>query len=329
MRFWWANQNQTFAQELSGGYLWSPKRNADGGKNPFYEFMRSVAPGDIVFSFAGTYIPALGIAQSTAYEYPKPAEFESAGPNWSAIGWKVAVQYFRMTSPVKPADHIAQIRQFLPSKYSPLQASGRGNQGIYLTSVPDDLAQILINVIGKQARDIVDANFALDYAVTNTPEPVPEVDEWEDFLAAGIQNDKSLAGTEKKALIQARRGQGQFKKNVFTIEKKCRVTGVDQLEHLIASHTKPWRDCETAAERLDPENGFLLTPSIDHLFDRGFISFEDDGRLLVSSVAHRESLRRMGINDDERSNVGAFSQGQKEYLDFHRNSVFLEANVST
>jgi putative restriction endonuclease len=51
MRYWWVNQNQTFRHELAGGYLWSPKRNANGARNPFYESMREASPGDIVFSF--------------------------------------------------------------------------------------------------------------------------------------------------------------------------------------------------------------------------------------------------------------------------------------
>lgn len=54
MRYWWVNQNQTFRQEIEGGYLWSPKRNKNGNRNPFYEFMREVAPGDIVLSFCDT-----------------------------------------------------------------------------------------------------------------------------------------------------------------------------------------------------------------------------------------------------------------------------------
>lgn len=54
MRYWWVNQNQTYRQEVKGGYLWSPKRNANGARNPFYEFMREVAPGDLVFSFVDT-----------------------------------------------------------------------------------------------------------------------------------------------------------------------------------------------------------------------------------------------------------------------------------
>jgi putative restriction endonuclease len=58
--------------------------------------------------------------------------------------------------------------------------------------------------------------------------------------------------------------------------------------NFFASHIKPW--CEsTNEERLNGENGLLLTPSIDHLFDRGFISFEDNGELLISDVAHKES----------------------------------------
>jgi putative restriction endonuclease len=52
MRYWWVNQNQTYRHEVEGGYLWSPKRSASGARNPFYEAMREVAPGDLIFSFA-------------------------------------------------------------------------------------------------------------------------------------------------------------------------------------------------------------------------------------------------------------------------------------
>jgi putative restriction endonuclease len=69
------------------------------------------------------------------------------------------------------------------------------------------------------------------------------------------------------------------------------------------------------------------TASIDHLFDRGFISFETGGRLLVSPVAHGPSLERMGVPLGERVNFGAFSQGQRRYLELHQERVFLEARV--
>jgi hypothetical protein len=85
-----------------------------------------------------------------------------------------------------------------------------------------------------------------------------------------------------------------------------------------------WRD-STNEERLNGENGLLLTPSIDHLFDRGFISFEDSGTLIISPVAHRLSLQRMGIDITKVVNVGGFTSGQKQFLDFHRNSVLLQS----
>ena len=130
--------------------------------------------------------------------------------------------------------------------------------------------------------------------------------------------------TERLAIIRARNGQGLFKDRVSKIESRCRITGVENPVHLIASHCKPWRD-STNDERLNGENGLLLTPSIDHLFDRGFIGFEDNGKLIISPVAHRPSLQRMGIDTAAVVNVGGFTSGQKQFLDFHRNAVLLQA----
>lgn len=93
MNYWWVNRNQTFRQEIAGGYLWSPKRRADGGRNPLYDSMRVVKPGDLVFSFCDTLIKAIGIVRSYCFESPKPAEFGNAGPNWNQIGWRVEVEW--------------------------------------------------------------------------------------------------------------------------------------------------------------------------------------------------------------------------------------------
>jgi predicted restriction endonuclease len=124
--------------------------------------------------------------------------------------------------------------------------------------------------------------------------------------------------------VQARRGQGLFRENVRSIEHACRITRVERMEHLIASHIQPWRDSSNT-QRLDGENGLLLTPTVDHLFDKGFISFENTGRLIVSPVADPLSLKRMGIDRDAAVNVGTFSQGQQRYLEFHRENVLRMA----
>jgi putative restriction endonuclease len=145
-------------------------------------------------------------------------------------------------------------------------------------------------------------------------------------LRQGIEADPVLDTTEKESLVLARRGQGLFRTRVQRIETRCRVTGVDRPEQLRASHCKPWRDASNV-ERLDGENGLLLTPSIDHLFDRGFISFRKDGRLLVAPVAHKASLARMGVPIDRDFDVGGFSVGQSGFLEYHRDKVFLKSQV--
>ncbi len=287
MRYWWVNQNQTYRQEIQGGYLWSPKRKKDGSRNPFYEFMREVAPGDLVFSFVDTFIRAFGIARSHAYEAPKPEEFGNAGRNWERVGWRVDVSFNEVQSRVRPADWMSLLGPLLPKKYSPLRPNGYGNQTIYLTRLPEELAFELAGLLGTEVEAIAQNQLARD---EETASPRPELILWEDHLREEIEHDPRIAPTEREALVMARRGQGRFREGVQQFERFCRLTHVDRPEHLRASHCKPWRDSSNE-ERLDPENGLLLTPTIDHLFDRGYISFQSHGDLIISSVAHRESLQ--------------------------------------
>jgi hypothetical protein len=324
VRYWWVNQNQTFRQEIDGGYLWSPKRNRNGNRNPFYEFMREVAPGDIVFSFCDTRIAALGIVSGYCRESPKPQEFGATGTNWSQIGWRVSVRWRRLANAIRPKDHIARLRLELASKYAPLTPDGNGLQSVYLTQVSSGLASALFALIGKEAPGLADVGHDISKIERDSPAPERDIEEWERRVELAIAADTTIRETEKAALVQARRGQGLFRENVRSIELACRITHVERMEHLIASHVQPWRDSSNE-QRLDGENGLLLTPSVDHLFDKGFISFEDSGQLIVSPVADQRSLKRMGIEIDPRVNVGAFSQGQRRYLEFHRENVLRMA----
>ncbi|MGQ0553483.1 MAG: HNH endonuclease [Planctomycetota bacterium] len=326
MRYWWVNQNQTYDHEVAGGFLWSPKRNRSGGRNPFYEFMREVAPGDLIFSFAGAIIRTFGVAKSYAYEAPKPAEFGSVGMNWDAIGWKVDVTFRETGAGFRPADRMERLRPLLPERYSPLQPNGHGLQGVYLTTLPKPLALALADLLGQEVGALARTEQAADSLLPLTHTPDADLVNWEEHLRETIEDDATIGDTERTALVLARRGQGRFRENVQAIERRCRITHVDRPEHLRASHCKPWRDSNNE-ERLDGENGLLLTPSIDHVFDRGFISFADEGRLLISPVAHKESLRRMGVAVDRPVEVGAFTTRQQQYLEYHRDAVFLKARV--
>ena len=140
MRFWWVNQKQTYQHEVPGGYLWSPKRKRNGARNPFYEYMREVSPGDIVFSFADGAIKAIGIILSNAYTSPKPADFGTAGAYWDLVGWRVDVRFRELTSVVRPSQVMDRLAPLLPARYAPLLPDGRGLQSVYVTALPDDFA---------------------------------------------------------------------------------------------------------------------------------------------------------------------------------------------
>ena len=143
MRYWWVNQNQTYKFEVPGGFLWSPKTRADGGRNYFYKTMEEVRPGDLVFSYCDTYIKAIGVVQRSAVTAPKP-NFQSAGSNWSDEGWYVEVEFAELNNPIKPKDFMDQIRPLLADKYAPLQENGNGLQGIYLTEISSNFGELLV-----------------------------------------------------------------------------------------------------------------------------------------------------------------------------------------
>ena len=140
--------------------------------------------------------------------------------------------------------------------------------------------------------------------------------------ASRLDYDAALTASVRDRQVKARRGQSLFRFRVFQIENACRLTGIANPDLLIASHIKPWRLCATTHERLDGANGLLLTPHVDRLFDRGLISFSDDGEVLRSAGLARDDLARLGLDLACRRNVGAFSPKQRAYLDYHRGSVF-------
>ena len=306
MRYWWVNQNQTYKFEVPGGFLWSPKTRSDGGQHYFYKTMEEVSPGDLVFSYCDTYIKAIGIVQRHAVTAPKP-NFRTVGSNWSDVGWYVEVEFIELDNPIKPKDFIDQIYPLLSEKYAPLQSNGNGLQGVYLTEISSAFADLLVMLSRADLSNI-----------QNELAPILE-GESEYEINLEIEARKLEGDLEKIQLTKSRRGQGIFKANVRLVEDHCRITGVSNIKHLRASHIKPW-SASNNDEKLDGFNGLLLSPHVDHLFDRGFISFRDAGQILVSRELSPVVLHQWSIHADQ--NVGEFREAQREYLEFHRDSVF-------
>ena len=114
--------------------------------------------------------------------------------------------------------------------------------------------------------------------------------------------------------------QGLYRSRLELIESGCRLTGATDIRLLRASHIKPWSKSDSR-EKLDGNNGLLLAPHIDHLFDKGFISFADDGRLLRSEALPQSVQDTWGLIS--QANAKAFSESQTLYLAYHRENVFL------
>ena len=313
MKYWWVNQNQTFTHEVGGGYLWSPKRRADGARNYFYDTMTYVEPGDLVFSFKDTLIQAIGIIQGNGYESPKPEEFGSTGENWSAIGWRVDVAYTLLPAAdrIRPKDMMGQLAPLLPEKYSPLRHNGDGIQSVYLTEVPAPMADVLLAAIGPSALAVRDASLHLD--------PEVQRQKAEEAITHAIERSP-IEETMRKALVSARVGQGRFRADVLVVEPRCRITGVEDQRLLIASHIRPWHRCPENEQRLDRFNGLMLTPTFDRMFDRGLLTFEDNGDVHVSPSVSTDVVHRIAL--DVHHNVGRFREDQKPYLEYHREHIF-------
>ena len=316
MRYWWVNQNQTFTQEVGGGYLWSPTRRANGARSYFYDTMTYVEPGDLVFSFKDTLIQAIGIIQGNGYESPKPEEFGTTGENWSAIGWRVDVSYTVLPAAdrIRPKDMMASLAPLLPDKYSPLRSSGDGIQSVYLTEVPAAMADVLLIAIGPAALAVRDTSLHLD--------PEVQRQKAEEAITRAIERSP-IEETTRKALVAARVGQGRFRADVLVVEPRCRITGVEDQRLLIASHIRPWHRCPENDQRLDRFNGLMLTPTFDRMFDRGLLTFEDNGDVHVSPSVSSNVVHRIGL--DSHQNVGRFHEDQQPYLDYHREQVFRQS----
>lgn len=138
-----------------------------------------------------------------------------------------------------------------------------------------------------------------------------------------INANPSYDSKTREQIIQARVGQGAFRRAVLLREPICRLTKIGNPSHLVASHIKPWAACEHQ-EHTDENNGLMLAPHIDHLFDSGQISFEDNGDLLLASALDRSVLHTWNI--PEVANVGEFSANQALYLAYHRKNIFERKN---
>ena len=299
---WWVNQGDTFEQEVRGGYLWSPKKEKGGHKSSAYDNMTYMEVGDRVFSYLEKQLRAVGQVVKTAVSSPQPASY---GDRWEDEGWLVEVDFTVSETPYSPKADWEEIKDLFPQSIKPLTREGYGNQKVYLSKISDQLGSLLFQKLKPGFIEI--------------PKEINDDAEGQYFEESEIWHDVLLEETQREAIVLARSGQGKFRKRVASFEKSCRVTDVSNPKLLIASHIKPWR-VSSPAERLDGNNGLMLSPHVDRLFDSGWISFDSSGAILASSAIPDDLFDKWGI--DKHKNVGSFTAFQNRYLEFHNNFIF-------
>lgn len=190
---------------------------------------------------------------------------------------------------------------YFPKKYSPLNGQGGGNQGCYLAEISE---QIFLTL--------------MQYSLEKNP-----------ILFSTIQKNLATTSsalrrqiTEVKRTVSQRIGQLQFRNKVIKLEGACPITGVASPAFLRASHIKPLRACETAEERLDPQNGLALAPHIDQLFDQGYITFDLNGSLILSDECPPMIPIQWKFEDKISQSLIEVSSKRRKYINYHNRHVF-------
>ncbi len=186
----------------------------------------------------------------------------------------------------------------------------------------------------KIPYDVDEFKYVMDYFLrydenwlNREIETVIDTAELEDVLKAQLDNSvddidkeietKQLQGEEREALIKVRVNQSAFRKLLMRRYTHCCLCDVDDESLLVASHIKPWAK-SNHAEKVDVNNGLLLCPNHDKLFDRGYISFDNGGHIVISDELSENSAISMNIKNDMQIEL---SNDNIKYMEYHRNNV--------
>lgn len=143
-------------------------------------------------------------------------------------------------------------------------------------------------------------------------------DEWRNRYKKECRISKKYT----ESVVKARKGQGLFRKRVISKwQGKSSVSSFNKTECMNAAHIKPWKDCNER-ECIDPDNGLLLTPNIDFLFDEGngYITFDDNGKIVFSAYLSKDIEKEFGVSKDLK--IHKLNEKTREYLKWHREHVF-------
>lgn len=128
----------------------------------------------------------------------------------------------------------------------------------------------------------------------------------------------NIDGQEKEAIVKLRLNQSVFRENLIKKDPTCKICGMTNISLLIASHVKSWKE-SNSKEKLDRNNGLLLCPNHDILFDKHLISFDINGKIIISEFISNYDKKKLNIHENI---IIDLEKEQLEYINYHREKFF-------
>lgn len=246
-----------------------------------------------------------------SYEYRDRVEFSTL---WKKRKQKVEQLDDIIMFTVKDQNQIGGSRGYINSEEG----------GYYLIR---ELSLPLVSYISAMRVQATDGAFYfylklfVDFDAIGTKKNGPLVFNYGNKKIKEVAEPDVLYDVSPKELNRGRIGQDKYRNALLEECPFCPITMINDERLLIASHIKPWV-VSNEKEKIDPKNGYMLSPLYDRLFDQGFITFTDDKRMLVSQWLSPKNIQRIGIKNNTYIQMLPMDDARKFYLDYHRKSVF-------
>jgi len=303
VNFYWVNIGTSFKEVAEFKFLWAPKNtvNQNGQQiiDAGWKAVPNVKKGDILFcNYKGSLIH-ISVATKDAYESERPEK--RSFDQWKKDGYKIDIDLHTLSYPITNNDFKDEFIPMFNDKCVPkLFAQNKSVSQKYMVKLPAAAGVFLLDLVGDDAVNIQDS------IVSNS---------------AKSSSQKMPEGYNKEVTAKARVGQGKFRQDVMALwNDTCAVTGLDIKMLLTASHILPWQ-LSNPHQKVDKFNGLALSPNIDKLFDKGFISFDDKGKILIKDSLSAETLEAVGVN--KHMTIKNLTKEHLDYLKEHREIFYF------
>lgn len=296
MSFFWVNLGASYKEVKANKFLWAPaytigksgKKKTNAGWDPVQE----VKAGDVIFCHLSGNIIYVAVALKDAYSAKRPST--RAFNQWKEDGFQIDVDLTLLTPTVSISGFKPTLIAIHNQNCSPaLFTKANKTSQQYMIRLPLGAGALILSYLGDIEVNVCEES------------------------SARKSGGKLAKGGNREIITQARVGQGQFRDDVLSMWKNtCPITNLSKPELLIASHIVPW-SLSNETEKIDPNNGFPFSPSVDKLFDKGYISFDDNGNMLIkTSAIDNHDLKLLGLLPNAK--IPGINMQQKAYLAKHR-----------